>query len=459
MRSNNEKQQPLKAVAMLSAGTPGAAASECKVGLDRSAPVAAFADRIDENDNSGGDDDERSYILLHLIRVLALYLYVYLSQNPFLVDDLLVQVVDTESSLLERASKLERELHALLLAFVKSDVASNQFDGVVHEKRMFLAIKKLFRGQDVAAKSQCTTLVALLSSYLTQLQSPIVKCEPFGMLTSTLEYLAQETSKQQVALRMLYPIVNAIDSLTIEQRECLDALTTLWKWVAAYDPSTMTLAKIVSRHHSAIIQIDATEDKTSTRHSASIHLPVELGTCFVTTLLHHSDHIFRHGPEVSKEESPVQRRTRHNTKTSLESDTEDEESGEDTSRQPEAPPAVVGSVTKTAPPTLPPLTAAEVHVTKTPSPQKRSAVNNNSSKSTSKSAMRRRKKRDDKLVASSAADAAAVIKQQIKQIDDDVNPAEDQDAQDGDESLPAVVCVGIAAAAGTIAAALCVIFT
>uniref|UniRef100_K3WI52 Uncharacterized protein n=1 Tax=Globisporangium ultimum (strain ATCC 200006 / CBS 805.95 / DAOM BR144) TaxID=431595 RepID=K3WI52_GLOUD len=432
---------------MLSTGATGA--SECKAGLDRSAPVTAFADRTDDDDSSGDDDDERSYILLHLIRVLALYLYVYISQNPFLVDDLLVQVVDTESSLLERASKLERELHALLLAFVKSDVASNQFDGVVHEKRMFLAIKKLFRDQDVAAKSQCTTLVALLSSYLTQLQSPIVKCEPFSMLTSTLEYLAQETSKQQVALRMLYPIVNAIDSLTIEQRECLDALTTLWKWIAAYDPSAMTLAKIVSRHHSAIIQIDPQEGHTSSssaRHRARIHLPVELGTCFVTTLLHHSDHIFRHDPEQYVD-----------LQISLESDTEDEESGEDMSRQPEAPPAVVGSVMKTPPPTLPPLTAAEVHVTKTPSPQKRNAANNNSSKS--KSAMRRRKKRDDKLVASSAADAAAVIKQQIKKIDDDVNPADDQDAQDEDESLPAVVCVGIAAAAGTIAAALCVIFT
>lgn len=60
------------------------------------------------------------------------------------------------------------------------------------------------------------------------------------------------------------------------------------------------LAKIVNRHHTAIIQIDA----SGTSAAASKQLPtnvIELGACFVTTLLHHSDHIFRHDPEVRKQ--------------------------------------------------------------------------------------------------------------------------------------------------------------
>lgn len=192
-------------------------------------------------DSASDDDDEsaeeQSYLLLHLIRVLALYLYVYLAQNPFLVDDLLLH--STTDLLTTQASKLELELHAMLLAYVENEIASNQFDGLVQEKHVFLAIKKLFRLEKVKAATQCQTLVALLSTYLSLLQSPIVHCEPFSMLISTLEYLAKQKKKQDVSLPLLYPIVNAIDSLSIEQRECLDALTTFWKWLAARDPSGM----------------------------------------------------------------------------------------------------------------------------------------------------------------------------------------------------------------------------
>lgn len=235
-RGNNENRQhqaALKAAARSGGAAHAAtAAADCKNGPEKSAlPLAMLA----KCDLDQAAEEERGYILLHLIRILALYLYVYLSQNPFLVDDLLLQ---PDTDLIDRASKLEGELHAMLLAYVETEVASNQFDGLVQEKRVFLAIKKLFRDQKVQAVTQCKTLVALLSTYLSQLQSPIVHCEPFSMLLSTLEYLAKE-SKKDVALRMLYPIVNAIDSLTVEQRECLDALTTLWKWVAACDPSEM----------------------------------------------------------------------------------------------------------------------------------------------------------------------------------------------------------------------------
>lgn len=108
---------------------------------------------------------------------------------------------------------------------------------------------------------------------------------------------------------------------------------------------------------------------------------------------------------------------------------------------------------KATTPTLPPLTAAEVQVN-TPSPPKTVASSKGSSKS-----MRRRKKHEDKLVVVDGT-ASAKQQQQIKKDGlDDSNPAEAGSDQDGEKSLPAVVCVGIAAAAGTIAAALCVIFT
>lgn len=181
------------------------------------------------------DAEEQSYLLLHLVRVLALYLYVYLSQNPLLADDLLLQRG------VENVGKLELELHTLLLACVEAEVASNQFDGLVQEKSAFLAIKKLFRLERTKAATQCRALVALLSAYLSLMTAPIVTCAPFSMVASTLEYLAKE-NKKGVSLSLLYPIVNAIDSLSIEQRECLDALTRLWKWVATCDPSELVRA-------------------------------------------------------------------------------------------------------------------------------------------------------------------------------------------------------------------------
>lgn len=179
------------------------------------------------------DSEEPQYLLLHLVRVLALYVYVFLSQNPLLADDALLHH-SAELSV----STLERELHAVLLACVEADVASNQFDGLVQEKRVFIAIKKLFRLERVKPATQCKALLALLASYLTGMTAPIVTCAPVSMVRSTLEYLATtERTTKDVSLSLLYPIVNAVDSLRIEQRECLDALTTLWKWLAARDPS------------------------------------------------------------------------------------------------------------------------------------------------------------------------------------------------------------------------------
>lgn len=240
-RSSNNKHAALKPTPLAgSASIPTASASKHVTEPEQQSTNSkiSFARGV-SSDAAVGHEEQQSYLLLHLIRVLALYLYVYLAQNPFLVDDLLLQSGGATAELLTQASKLELELHSMLLAYVENEIASNQFDGLVQEKHVFLAIKKLFRLEKVKAATQCQALVALLSTYLSLLQSPIVRCEPFSMLISTLEYLAKQKKKQDVSLPLLYPIVNAIDSLSIEQRECLDALTTFWKWLAARDPSEM----------------------------------------------------------------------------------------------------------------------------------------------------------------------------------------------------------------------------
>ncbi|RLN97955.1 hypothetical protein BBJ28_00022577 [Nothophytophthora sp. Chile5] len=194
------------------------------------------------------DQEGSDGLLLHLIRTIALYLFVFLSQTAALA------VTDTEFSafasdaetpnLLDaQTTELERRLHATLLAWVQSEVASNQFDGLLQEQRAFVVIKRFLRQQRAKAAAQCRVLAALLTAYLARLQTPLVLCEPCSMLSSTLEYLlAKESDSGQdepVPLPMLYPLVNAVDSVSIEQRECLDALTTLLGWLATRDRSQM----------------------------------------------------------------------------------------------------------------------------------------------------------------------------------------------------------------------------
>lgn len=160
----------------------------------------------------------------------------------------------------------------------------------------------------------------------------------------------------------------------------------------------------------------------------------DLGACFVTTLLRYSDHIFRHDPEDL------------DLQTSLESDTEEDESAEDMSEPEQQTPASASTVlTKT--PTLPLLTATEVEVTVPVATSSKSSPS--SAKTLSKSMRRRKKKADEKL-------AKKPVKKEDALVEDD---ADSQSNPVEDESLATVVCVGIAAAAGTIAAALCVIFT
>ncbi|KUF86685.1 hypothetical protein AM588_10001609 [Phytophthora nicotianae] len=189
------------------------------------------------------DMEDVDSLLLHLIRIIALYLFVFLSQTAKLVvtDAELAIFVATPDLLDEETNELQRRLHAALLAWVKSEVKNDLFDGLLQEQRVFVVIKRLFRQQRTKAAAQYRVLAALLTSYLTRLQTPLVHCEPSSMLSSTLEYLLTKekdtASKEPIALSMLYPLVNAVDLVNIEQRECLDALMNLFRWLSVHDQS------------------------------------------------------------------------------------------------------------------------------------------------------------------------------------------------------------------------------
>lgn len=207
-----------------------AAAMDVKDQVQRSLSLEHSNPMTTQNDSEISSDEG---VLLQLIRILALYLYVFVSQNATIaMDDVMAH-----SKVHATTLALEHQLHAIMLACVKDEMVSNQFDGLIRERRVFLAMKKLFKQQRMQMQEQIQVLLHLLTTYLALLQAPIVRCESVSTLTSTLEYLLKE--RKPVSLPLLYPLVNAIDSLTTEQRECLDALTMLWKWLAACDPTEM----------------------------------------------------------------------------------------------------------------------------------------------------------------------------------------------------------------------------
>eukprot|EP00644_Phytophthora_capsici_P005182 jgi/Phyca11/96217/e_gw1.1.1460.1 len=177
-------------------------------------------------------------LVLHLIRTIALYLFVFLSQTT-VADTELAVLVSNCTTTDEQTTELQRRLHAALVAWVESEVNNNPFDGLLQEQRAFVVIKRLFRQQRVKAAAQCRVLAALLACYLARIETPLVRCEPASMLSSTLEYLLakekENADKELVPLPMLYPLVNAVDLVTIEQRECLDALTNLLRWLSTHD--------------------------------------------------------------------------------------------------------------------------------------------------------------------------------------------------------------------------------
>ncbi|KAL3674309.1 hypothetical protein V7S43_000264 [Phytophthora oleae] len=225
-------------------------------------------------------------LVLHLIRTIALYLFVFLSQTTVADAELavLVSSCTTTDVLDEQTVELQRRLHETLLTWVESEENNNQFDGLLQEQRAFVVIKKLFRQQRTKAADQCRVLAALLTCYLARMETPLVRCEPSSMLSSTLEYLlAMEKHKEPVPLPMLYPLVNAVDLVTIEQRECLDALMNLLRWLSAHDRTQKGFSTFASKYHAKIIEM--TEDSRDNSDA--------LGVCFVQMLLCYSDHIFR----------------------------------------------------------------------------------------------------------------------------------------------------------------------
>ncbi|POM80072.1 Hypothetical protein PHPALM_2136 [Phytophthora palmivora] len=226
--------------------------------------------------------------LFHLIRIISLYLFVFLSQTSKLVmtdAELAIFVSDAATfDLLDKQTKeLRYRLHTVLLAWMPNEMNSYQFDGL-QEQQAFVVIKKLFRQQRIKAATQCRVLAVLLTSYLTRLETPLVYCEPSSMLSSTLEYLLTKeknaTNKEPMPLSMLYPLVNAVDLVGVEQRECLDALMNLLRWLSSHDQSQMIFIKFISKYQAKIF-------------SSKVNNSDELGACFVRTLLRYSDHIFR----------------------------------------------------------------------------------------------------------------------------------------------------------------------
>lgn len=177
-------------------------------------------------------------LLLHLIRILALHLFVCLSRSvsTSLEDLELLVTADTSGETGDYAERLD----AALVPWVQREMAGNQFDGLLHEHRAFLLIRKFFRHHRVAGATQLRVLASLLATYMEQLQVPLVACEPSTVLRSTLEYLLSTgTVLGAVSPSILYPLVFAVDSLRIEQRDCLEALTTLLKRLSDCGSSDM----------------------------------------------------------------------------------------------------------------------------------------------------------------------------------------------------------------------------
>ncbi|KAG2786740.1 hypothetical protein PC129_g15574 [Phytophthora cactorum] len=387
----------------------------------------------------GRDTEDVDGLLLHLIRTIALYLFVFLSQTAKLVvmDAELACFAATPDLLDEQSKELQRRLHTALFAWVQSDVKNNQFDGLLQEQRAFVVIKRLFRQQRTQAAAQCRALAALLTSYLTRLETPLVYCEPSSMLSSTLEYLlAKEkdaANKEPVPLPMLYPLVNAVDLASTEQRECLDALMNLFRWLSAHDQSQKVFTTFTNTFHGKIIGL--TEDRFDNDNS-SLNISGELGVCFVQMLLRYSDHIFRRDLQF---EDMVP--------TLSYSDTEDDDaSSEDGSARLQSPQALNDNLSAEILETPTNKNYGDLVLDVAAVAKKESAA------PSAKMSLHKRKKREEKAtevpVKSARSRHAEFLDEQL---------LSDEEWED-DEPLPTVVCFGIAVAAGTLAALLCVFF-
>ncbi|KAK1947086.1 hypothetical protein P3T76_001096 [Phytophthora citrophthora] len=346
-------------------------------------------------------------LLLHLIRTIALYLFVLLSQTTVAEAELAVLVSNcTTTDLDEQITELQRRLHVTLVAWVESEVNTHQLDGLMQEQRAFVAIKRLFRQQRVKSAVQCRALSALLTCYLERMETPLVRCEPASMLSSTLEYLLakekEEAHKEPVPLPMLYPLVNAIDLVTIEQRECLDALMNLLRWLSEYDETQKVFTTFTSKYHTKIIEM--TEDNGDNSDA--------LGVCFVRMLVRYSDHIFRRDPQF-EEIVP----------TLSYSDTEDDDISSEENCTRSRPDNLSEDFEKIK-------TNETLEPRQKPSGEETNMLKGKTTRQSNLSSLPIHEEGDQLLIGKTWVD---------------------------EEPLPAVVCVGIAATAGTLAA-LCVFF-
>ncbi|OWZ21266.1 hypothetical protein PHMEG_0004202 [Phytophthora megakarya] len=240
-------------------------------------------------------DSNTDGLLLHLIRTIALYLFVFLSKTSKLVPEVELAVFVSDAATLDlldqQTKELRDRLHTVLLEWIQREMNSNQFHEL-QEQRAFVVMKRLFRHQRNKVATQCRVLVALLTSYLTRLETPLVLCESSSMLASTLEYLLSKekdaANRKPVPLSMIYPLVNAVDLVSIEQRECLDALVNLLRWLSSHDQSQKIFTTFTSKYHAKMMCL--TDENGN---SDNVDNRDELGVCFVQMLLRYSDHIFR----------------------------------------------------------------------------------------------------------------------------------------------------------------------
>ncbi|KAE8990482.1 hypothetical protein PR003_g21797 [Phytophthora rubi] len=428
----------------------------------------------------GDDKDDADGMLLHLIRTIVLYLFVFLSQTAKLAvtdAELAVFAADaaTPDLLDAQTEELQRRLHAALFAWVQSEVNSNQFDGLLQEQRAFVVIKRLFRQQHAKAAAQCRVLAALLNSYLARLETPLVHCEPSSMLSSTLQYLlAKEKdakNEEPVPLPMLYPLVNAVDLVSIEQRECLDALMNLLRWLTAHDQSQTVLATFTNKYHVKVIGMEKDSGDSSMNRNDGNEISNEaLGVCFVQTLLRYSDHIFRRDlqfedmvptlsysdtedDDVSSEDGCTQNRHKSSHDLKQISDNLSAAEFEEPTNTAKADANVADEVTS-VPPELPESPQVDKNY-------EASVLNDGTksvavpSKGVSRS-LRKRKKREERVMTVPAKASRRANKSRAKPICDPVQQLLLGQEWENEEPLPAVVCFGIAAAAGTLAAMLCV---
>ncbi|KAG7375976.1 hypothetical protein PHYPSEUDO_014768 [Phytophthora pseudosyringae] len=433
----------------------------------------------------GVDTEDADGLLLHLIRTIALYLFVFLSQTAKLAvtdAELAVLVSDAATPDLvdEQTRELQRRLHAALFVWMQRELNDNQFDGLLQEQRAFVVIKTLFRQQRTKAVAQCRVLAALLTCYLARLEVPLVHCEPSSMLSSTLEYLLAKEKKddktEPVPLPMLYPLVNAVDLVSIEQRECLDALMNLLRWLSARDQSRKVFTTFASKYHVKIIGMTRDSDSSSSRMSendcgnSNVSPSDALGVCFVQTLLRYSDHIFRRDlqfedvaptlsysdtedDDVSSEDGSARSRLQSpNNLNDIPNNLSDFEKPTNT------------NPTMSAKDNEPSASAPELPIPK--QNDKNQDVFDLKTENTtlpakvSSRALHERKKREEKAMAVPAKTTrrAGSRSKPFRESELEEEQLVGSKEWAEEEPLPAVVCVGIAAAAGTLAAVLCVFF-